>query len=162
MIKTVLCLDIHGNEHEVPASSLVWRPSAYGIVIKDGMVLLSKQFGKYDLPGGGLDLGEKLEEGVVREVKEETGLIVKNPKVIGVENSFFQSAHSENKSYHSLLVYFVCEFEGGELSVDGFDEDEKKYAEIAEWISLDTLDALEIASTVDYRPYVKQAAQFSF
>lgn len=157
----VKCIDIYGKEHEVPVSDLQWRPAAYGIVIKDNSVLLSKQFGKYDLPGGGVELSEKLEEGVIREVKEETGLDVKNPVAIGIENNFFRSTHSsENKSYHSLSVYYVCEYVGGELSVDGFDEDERKHAEIAEWVSLEKLDGIEVINTIDFRPYIKQAAQF--
>lgn len=160
MVSLVKCIDLYGNEHEVPVSELQWRPAAYGIVIKDNNVLLSKQFGKYDLPGGGVELSEKLEEGVVREVKEETGLNVKNPIAIGIENNFFQSTHSsENKSYHSLSIYYVCEYVGGELSVDGFDEDEKGYAEIAEWIPLEKLDEVEVINTIDFRPYIKQAAR---
>jgi 8-oxo-dGTP diphosphatase len=157
-MKTVVCVDINGKNYEVPASRLEWRPSVYGIVIKDNKVLLSKQFGnKYDLPGGGLDLGEKPDDGVIREIKEETGIDAKNPKLVGIENSFFQSSHAENKSYQSLLMYYFCEYVGGTLSTDGFDEYEKKYAEIAEWIPLDRLNLIELASTVDYRPYIRKA-----
>ena len=158
MTRMITCKDISGKTYEVAESELRWRPSVYGIVIRDGKLLLSKQFGKYDLPGGGLGLGEKLENGVVREVKEETGLDVVNPRLIGIDDSFFRSSHAEDKSYHSLLVYFVCEYAGGDLSTEGFDEYEKKYAEMAEWIPLEKIDNLEIASTVDYRPHVKRAA----
>jgi 8-oxo-dGTP diphosphatase len=157
MSKTVICKDVDGNEYKVPVNRLQWRPSVYGVVIKDGKILLSKQFGRYDLPGGGLDLGEEPENGVIREVKEETGIEVKNPKILGVKNSFFQSSHVENKSYHAILLYFVCEYVGGQLSTDGFDKNEKKYAEIAEWVPLESLNELKVASTVDYRPFVKKA-----
>src|SRR6478672_5124319 len=84
MSKTVTCVDLEGKEHEIPVSALQWRPAAYGIVVHQDKILLSKQFGRYDLPGGGLELGEKLDSGVIREVKEETGINVKNPKLIGV------------------------------------------------------------------------------
>jgi 8-oxo-dGTP diphosphatase len=158
MSKTVTSIDIEGKTYEVPVSELQWRPSAYGIVIKDDKILLSKQFGdKYDLPGGGLDLGEVPEEGVIREVKEETGIDVKNPKLLGLKNSFFQGSHSDNKSYHSLMLYYSCECVGGELSTEGFDEWEKQYAELAEWIPLGELDKLQLASTVDYRPFIIKA-----
>lgn len=161
MTKVVTCVDAEGKTYEIPISMLRWRPSVYGIVIKNNKVLLSKQFGnKYDLPGGGLDLGEKPENGVVREVKEETGIDTKNPKLVGIENSFFQSSHAENKSYHSLLIYFSCQYVGGELSIDGFDEYEKEYAEIAEWVSLDKLNEIELASTVDYRPHIRKLIDF--
>jgi 8-oxo-dGTP diphosphatase len=157
MSKTVTCIDVDGKTYEIPVSELEWRPSVYGVVIKDDKILLSKQFGGYDLPGGGLDLGEEPESGVIREVKEETGIEIKNPKILGIKNSFFQSAHAENKSYHAILLYFVCEHVGGRLSTDGFDENEKQYAEIAEWVPLESLDELKLASTVDYRPFVKKA-----
>ena len=161
MKDTVTCLDVEGNTYEIPVTELQWRPSAYGIVIKDDKVLLSKQFGdKYDLPGGGVDLGEDVKAAVIREVKEETGLVVSRPKLVGMENNFFHSAHGNKKSYHSILIYYSCILVGGELSTDGFDEEEKKYAEIAEWIPLNTLDDIKLASTFDFRSYIKQAARF--
>lgn len=158
MDKTVICKDVDLNEYETNVSELIWRPSAYGIVIKDDRVLLSRQFGRYDLPGGGVDLGEPVEAAVIREVKEETGITVNTPRIVGVENSFFKSAHGNNKSYHSILLYYVCDFVGGELSIEGFDEYEKQYAELAEWVPLSSVDTIETASTVDFRPYIKQAA----
>lgn len=159
-MNTVICSDVEGNTYEIPVNELQWRPSAYGIVIKDGKVLMSKQFGDmYDLPGGGVDLGEDLGTAVIREVKEETGIDVSAPKNIGVENSFFHSAHGNKKSYHSILLYYVCKFQGGELSTDGFDEYEQEYAEMAEWIPLNSIDDITIASTIDFRPYIKLAAQ---
>jgi 8-oxo-dGTP diphosphatase len=158
MSKTVTCLDAESNEYQIPIEDLQWRPTAYGIVVKDGEILLSKQFGdKYDLPGGGLDLGELPEEGVLREIKEETGIIAKNPRVITVINSFFYSGHADKEAYQCIIFYYLCDFAGGELSTDGFDEWEKQYAEMAEWIPLARLDELKLASSVDYRPFVKKA-----
>jgi 8-oxo-dGTP diphosphatase len=160
MTDITTCVDINGNTYEIPTAELRWRPAAYGIVIKDGKVLLSKQFGdKYDLPGGGIDLGEDLEAGVLREIKEETGIDAENPRIISVENSFFHAAHASKESYHSILIYYACDYVGGKLSTDGFDEYEKEYADIAEWIPVDTIDGIELASTVDFRPFIKQAAQ---
>lgn len=160
MTNIVTCLDVQGNKYEIPVNELQWRPSVYGIIIKDNQVLMSKQFGDmYNLPGGGVDLGEKIEAAVLREVKEETGIDATNPKSLGVENSFFHSAHGNKNSYHSILIYYVCEFAGGELSTGGFDDYEKQYAEMAEWIPIDSIDTVKIASTVDFRPYIKQAAR---
>lgn len=158
MSKTVTCIDVYGDEHEVPVSELHWRPSVYGIVINDGKILLSKQFGhKYDLPGGGLAKGETPEDGVIREIKEETGIDAVKPKLVASLNSYFRSTHSkEDKSYHCIMLYFVCEFVGGELSTAGFDEDEQNYAEIAEWVELSELKNLEVASTIDYREVVNE------
>jgi 8-oxo-dGTP diphosphatase len=158
VIKTVTCVDIKGKTYQVPVDQLKWRPAAYGVVIKEDKILLSKQFGnRYDLPGGGIDLGEKLEDGVIREVKEETGINVGSPKLLGYKESYFMAEHAEGLAYHCYLFYFSCEFIGGELSTAGFDEWEKQYAEIAEWVPLNKFDGLKLASTVDYHPYVKKA-----
>lgn len=154
----ITCVDIFGKKHEVATSELSWRPSAYGVVIRDDKILLCKHFGKFNLPGGSLDLGEKPEEAVVREVKEETGIDVANPRLLDVASDFFRMSHDDNPLCHqTLLFYYVCEYVGGTLSVDGFDEQEQKYAEMAEWVPLARLDELEITSSKDYRPYIKRA-----
>jgi 8-oxo-dGTP diphosphatase len=160
MSRKVICLDVEGKKYEIPVEQLQWRPTAYGIVVKDGKILLSKQFGdKYDLPGGGLDIGETPEIGVIREIKEETGIDAKNPRLIELVNSYFYSSHAKKESYQCLIMYYACEYVGGELSTSGFDEYEKQYAEMAEWLPLDQLDELGIASSVDYRPFVRKAQE---
>ena len=158
MSKTVICIDVHGKTKDFLAKEVKWRPAAYGIVIKDSKILLSKQFGnRYDLPGGGVDLNETMEEAVIREVKEETGIDVKSPKFIDMKESFFWDSHSEGVPYHCLMFYYFCEYVGGKLSTDGFDEWEKEYAQLAEWISLEKLGEIDVASSVDYRLMVKKA-----
>ena len=153
----VTTLDIYGNTHSIPVEQLVWRPSVYGIVVENGRILLSPQFkGKYDLPGGGIELGESLEEALFREIKEETGIEVKNPHLIDVRSNFFTFAHSNGESYHSIMLYYICEFAGGELSKDGFDEDEKKYADLAQWIPLEEASKVEVASSVDWRAILRK------
>lgn len=43
---------------------------------------LKKHKGEWDLPGGHIHVGEELEDGLVREVYEETGITVRNPKKV--------------------------------------------------------------------------------
>lgn len=157
MTRTVTCIDINGDKHEVPVNELTWRPAAYGIVIKDGKILLSKQFGNgYDVPGGGLELGELPEQAVIREIKEETGIDAKNPKLLSVETSFFKMTHDNGRCHQSLLFYYQCEFVGGEFSTDGFDEQEKQYADMPEWIDLKELSNINVKSSVDWRKIVEK------
>ncbi len=75
-MKIITCIDKDKNTYEVPLSEFVWRPSTYAIIIEDDKILLVPVWDGYDLPGGGIELGETVEEGCTREVKEETGMDV--------------------------------------------------------------------------------------
>jgi 8-oxo-dGTP diphosphatase len=151
-------IDVFGKQHDVTADQLVWRPSVYGIVIQDNKVLLSPQFGnKFDLPGGGVDLGENLESAVVREVKEETGIDVEVTAALGAESNLFAAIHGDGNFYHSILLYYSCKVTGGELSTAGFDEYEKKYADMAKWIPIQSLPSIKLASSIDFRDYIYKA-----
>lgn len=157
MNKTVICRDMDGGEHEVPVDELTWRPAAYAIVTKDDKILLLKQYNGYDLPGGGVDLGETLEAAVVREVHEEAGLTVSNPRLLDIRTSFFKRSYAEGNCVQSLSVYYACDYESGELSNAGHDEHEQKYAEACVWLPLEELPAIEVAASTDWRYLVPKA-----
>ena len=162
-MKTVICKDMDGNDHKVSADKLEWRPSAYAIIIKDGALLLSPQTNGYDLPGGGIDLGESPEQAVIREVKEETGLEVTNPRLVACESNFFKRTYKTTHYIQSILLYYVCDFKGGELSDEGFTEDEKITSRFPEWVKLEDneikLDDKQMGSSFDWRGLVKEIAQ---
>lgn len=61
-MKTITCIDLDKNTYKVESSTLSWRPSVYGIIIRDDNILLVPQWDGYDLPGGGIELGETIEE----------------------------------------------------------------------------------------------------
>lgn len=157
MAKTVVCRDMDGNQYKVPVSELSWRPAAYGIVIKDKKVLLLKQYNGYDLPGGGIDLGETPAEAVIREVKEESGLTVASPRLIDVQSSFFKRSYAEGNCVESISIYYVCEYVSGEISNAGHDEHEQQYAEGCVWVPLDKLKDMTVAASTDWRELVARA-----
>lgn len=89
------------------------RVAAYG-VITDGQdrVLLARLTagtphpGSWTLPGGGLEHGEHPEAGMVREVFEETGLVVTGPRLLGVDSVRLTPDDGADSDLHSLrLVY---------------------------------------------------------
>lgn len=56
---------------------------------------------------------------------------------------------SGGTDHHSLLVFYLVKIVGGELSDEGFDEDEREYAKIARWVDLDELRRMRHACSVD-------------
>jgi 8-oxo-dGTP diphosphatase len=92
-----------------------------GAVVIDGTkVLLVRRGqeplkGEWSLPGGALELGETLQQGVVREVLEETGLIVVPGGIIEILDRIIQDEASQRVRYHYVLIDFVCQVTGGTL-----------------------------------------------
>ncbi|MDE2038169.1 MAG: NUDIX domain-containing protein [Patescibacteria group bacterium] len=78
------------------------------IVVNDeGKILVGKRKGsharKYSIPGGHLEMGETFEQGAVREMKEETGIDISDPKVIAVTNNL-ETYKEEGKHYVSVIL----------------------------------------------------------
>jgi 8-oxo-dGTP diphosphatase len=92
-----------------------------GAVVIDGTkVLLVRRGqeplkGEWSLPGGALELGETLQQGVVREVLEETDLIVVPGGIIEILDRITPDEASGRVRYHYVLIDFVCHVSGGAL-----------------------------------------------
>ncbi len=155
--KFVICRDIDGKTQKVKVSELSFRPSVYGVLIKDNKVLLSPQFGDgYDFPGGGVDIGETLHEALLREVFEETGLKVKALEALDVYDDFF-TRFKTAKHYQTILIYYLCEYVSGEISTDFFDKHEKEYAQEAVWMPLSEIDNIKFYNPIDSPKLIRKA-----
>jgi 8-oxo-dGTP diphosphatase len=100
-----------------------------GAVVIDGTkVLLVRRGneplkGEWSLPGGALEVGETLQQGVVREVFEETGVTVAPAGVIEILDRIVKDEESGRVRYHYVLIDFACRVTGGTPRV-GSDADE--------------------------------------
>jgi len=70
--------------------------------------------GQWSIPGGMLELGETLAEGVRRELAEETGLEVRVLDLIEAFERVERDADGRPK-YHYVILDYLCEATGGEL-----------------------------------------------
>jgi 8-oxo-dGTP diphosphatase len=89
-----------------------------GVVIRDGRVLLIRRAGpplqgEWSIPGGLLELGESLDQGVRRELAEETGLEVRVLDLIEVFERVFPDDDGRTK-YHFVILDYLCEAVSGE------------------------------------------------
>ncbi|TYO98936.1 NAD+ diphosphatase [Geothermobacter ehrlichii] len=106
-------------------------PCVIVLVRRANQVLLTRKAdwapGRYSLVAGFVDVGECLEEAVMREVAEETGVRVANIRYVGSQSWPFPS---------QLMVGFVADWTAGELRVD------RNELEDARWFDVDRLPVL--------------------
>lgn len=107
-----------------------------GITIDGDRVLLVRRAneplkGEWSIPGGALELGESLTEGVERELLEETGVAVEAIAVVEVLNRVRKAADGRVQ-YHYVLIDYLCRPRiGAAAAQPGTDADG------AEWIPRD-------------------------
>jgi NAD+ diphosphatase len=107
-------------------------PAVIVSVIKDNRILLahSARFPSsklYSVLAGYVELGESLEETIIREVREEVGIEVKNIRYFGSQPWPYSN---------SLMVAFTAEYAGGEISADNYEITD------AGWFTADNLPSL--------------------
>jgi 8-oxo-dGTP diphosphatase len=97
-----------------------------GVVLIDGRVVLIRRGkeplrGRWVIPGGTVELGETLQEALVREMREETGLVVRPRDVVLVFDRIQRDGPTVE--YHYVIVDYACDYVSGELRA-GSDADE--------------------------------------
>jgi len=110
---------------------LLMIPAVTGITQNDaGAVLLQLRSddGRWVFPGGAVDPGESPALAIVREVFEETGLIVLPTRIVGVYGGGENTRMYPNGDKVALVnITFACNATGGELQVDGDETAELGY-----------------------------------
>ena len=78
---------------------------------------VSEDWKGYTLPGGHVEPGESIVEAVIREMKEETGLTIRNPKLCGIKQ-FPLKDGDYSKGRYIVFLYETSAFEGEIVSSD--------------------------------------------
>jgi len=97
------------------------RPSVSAVIFGARRRLLLQQRsdgGQWGLPGGSLEIGESVTEGVIREVREETGLTVTVGRLVGVysEPKLQVVRYPDGNVWHYVNVCFECAVQSGTLT----------------------------------------------
>lgn len=123
------------------------RPSAKAVVADENRILLNHlrhpQAGDfYELPGGGIRLGESIEQALKREVKEETGYSVRVHELLWVRE-FIAAQHDDwylhPPGHHGVLLMYRCTLDGSAVEPHESDDwqvgvewlDDRELAEVA-------------------------------
>ncbi|GAA1826511.1 NUDIX hydrolase [Agromyces salentinus] len=126
------------------------RIAAYGVIIRDGEILLShwNEHGRsgWTLPGGGIEGSEHPAEAVIREIFEETGHEASVDRLLGIDTMIVPAAKRLTGSapLYAMRVIYRAHVTGGGLRNEvGGSSDE------ARWVPLDEVDGLHRVSLLD-------------
>ena len=126
-----------------------------GAVILDGdKILLEKRKnmpskGKWSVPGGLVELGEGVEKAVVREVKEETGLEVYEPRLIDVVD-YVSWDEKGAVVYHYVIVDYVVTVKAGRAKA-------ASDADALKWVPFNEVDEYDL--TESFRQFFRRNRQ---
>jgi len=130
------------------------------VIVSGGRALLVRRDteplrGEWSVPGGMLELGEKLRDGVRREALEETGVEVEPGEVLDVFDSIFADALGQTQ-YHYVLIDYLCRPVAGEARA-GSDVSDVR------WVSAEALPAMGLRESIEgvVRKGLKLAAKSS-
>ena len=124
------------------------------VIVKDGRVLLIRRgqaplLGEWSLPGGVVECGETLRQAMIREAREETGLVVETAELLGVYERVIRSDDGRVR-YHYVLIDFLCRPVAGDLMAGSDAADVR-------WFGSEELDALKLPR--DTREVIEKALQ---
>jgi 8-oxo-dGTP diphosphatase len=130
-----------GSKREYPDMPLIGVGT---VTIKNGRILLVRRAfdpgaGKWSIPGGLVEVGEKLSEAASRETEEETGVKIEVLELINVFDMVDRDDEGKVK-YHYVLVDFLSKAVGGRECVSD------EVTEI-KWVTFDEAKTMDLTRT---------------
>jgi len=114
--------------HQVVCSALIEKNQKV-------LIVMCPRFKVWRVPGGRAEHGEKLDETLIREMEEETGVTFRSPKFVGwgQDQQFHVAGQRETSR---LLMFFHVQLDG-ELNLDPDEAEDHK------WVTIDELKSIE-------------------
>jgi len=119
------------------------------LIVHEGKLLLVKRGaepgkGKWSIPGGAVEIGERMRDALVREVREECGLdveIASERPIDAIDNLIM--SRDRRLQYHYVLLQFLARLKGGTLkpASDVLD---------AKWVPLDEVEKYDLTKSFRY------------
>jgi 8-oxo-dGTP diphosphatase len=105
----VRCDRFLGGTIDVPTERLLYRPSAYGLILSGEQILLLRYQAdpKWTMPGGAVEKGELIETALRREIKEETGIEARIDAFLHFTERFFYYDPA-CEAWQAYLFYYRC------------------------------------------------------
>jgi 8-oxo-dGTP pyrophosphatase MutT (NUDIX family) len=112
---------------------LLQVPGVAAIIRDDQGCILIQQTkeGKWNLPAGAIDPSESAAQALIREVREETGLIVRPTRLLGIlgGGAAYRITYNNGDVVESTTSVFACEYVSGELHPQDDETARLKYVE---------------------------------
>jgi NADH pyrophosphatase NudC (nudix superfamily) len=122
------CTSVHWGNYSIGVGALI---------VKEGKVLLVRRAqdpgkGNWTNPGGYIEQLEPIEETIVREVFEESGVRTKVKKIVALRD--------QPRAIHNIYIAFEMEYVDGEPQPDGVEVDE------AGFFTLEEMNTMQVAN----------------
>lgn len=130
-----------------------FRPSAKAVVVRDGKLLVTRNRTPGDhrpdwhiFPGGGQEPGETLDQALVREVREETGIEVRPGPLLWVREliAAYRKEFPFNPEEHAIEFMFAADY----VADHGDPHEEDLYQEEVSWVTADELHSIRFYPAV--------------
>lgn len=138
-------------QREYPSSPIAGVAAV--VLSGDGVLLTLRgnepSKGRWGLPGGVVELGETVEDALIREVKEETGVLIEPRRLLSVFDSIVRDEDHKVR-YHYVLCEYLCSVVGGALRASSD-------AMAVRWVPLSELCSTEMNPGT--RRFIKKVAE---
>lgn len=123
---------------------MIFFMAGHALIEKDGKYLVTRRSQsntymplKWDIPGGIVQVGETVEEAILREVSEETGLTIRVGRVV-----YVYANRDQLPVRQTFQAVYLCKYLDGEVRLDPSEHDMYRWLDYEEIGDLSTIDFL--------------------